>query len=78
MSEINQTRCLVGSKGWQHMRGHYDPLPREVRLRLQSSTFNLCAACIGDAYQVERSRGIDKPDYFKIIEDMEAQLACSS
>lgn len=41
-----QGKCLVGDEGYRYMTDDYDSMPREVRLRLQSSAFNLCAACV--------------------------------
>lgn len=40
-----QGLCLENSEGYLYM-GTYDDFPPDVRLRLQSSAFNLCAACV--------------------------------
>lgn len=40
-----QGKCLVNEEGYRCMY-EYDNLPPDVRLRLQSSDFNLCAACV--------------------------------
>lgn len=37
--------CLVATEGHRWM-SYYDKFPPDVRKRLQSSTFNLCAACV--------------------------------
>ena len=44
--DVNQTKCLINTHGWQWMRGHFDRLPQTVRKRLARSPFNLCPACL--------------------------------
>jgi hypothetical protein len=44
--DVNQTKCLINTHGWQWMRGHFDRLPQTMRQRLASSPFNLCPACL--------------------------------
>lgn len=51
-----QGLCLVNDEGYLYMHVH-DDFPPDVRLRLQSSDFNLCAACISG--QLDRHRAID-------------------
>lgn len=54
-----------------------DDMPAPVRARLQSSAFNLCAACIDDAVQHIariRCRGARPRDYFAVITQMENQI----
>lgn len=57
-----QGACLVNSEGYRYM-DLYDDFPPDVRLRLQSSNFNLCAACISVGF-----------DYHRVIDLMEAML----
>lgn len=46
---VVQGRCLVATEGRQWMF-IYDKMPRSVRLRLQSSDHNICAACLEGEY----------------------------
>lgn len=43
--DLFQGRCLQSGNGKDHM-DDFDAMPPRVRTRLQSSVFNLCAACV--------------------------------
>jgi len=59
-----QLLCYASVRGRETMHC-YDDLPTEVRTRLRTSPFNLCAACIGDERSAEAM--------FMMIEQMEEQ-----
>ena len=44
--DTGQTKCWIATAGHIWMESYFDTLPRSVRQRLQSSPFNLCAACL--------------------------------
>lgn len=76
-----QGLCLVSSEGWANMRTSYDKLPAHIRLMLQNSPFNLCAACVEENRATAESMGLDRsdlsgnPDYFaQTIALMEEQI----
>ena len=48
--ELEQTRCRISNEGHRWMVGWFDDLPAEIRQRLRSSPFNLCAACLQTIY----------------------------
>lgn len=72
MTSMNTDRfqgmCLVNSEGWKHINT-YDGFPLDIRLRLQSSAYNLCAACI-----YARSSGDSSSHLHTTIDQMEAIL----
>lgn len=47
--ELFQGKCLVSTNGYQWM-GIYDKMPPQIRARLQSSSYNLCPACVQGAF----------------------------
>ncbi len=65
-----QGSCLVANEGRFYMV-IYDIFPPEIRLRLQSSTYNLCAACVQDIATRK------KLTYIDAIRQMEAQIRAS-
>lgn len=51
MTVENQTKCLVSDQGWKYM-AIYDGMPPPIRSRLQSSSHNLCPACLYKHYYI--------------------------
>ena len=72
--EGEQVYCLTSDEGhlWIHC---YDQLPRVVRQRLASSSFNICPACLDIAVR-ERARGASPTTaaYLVMIVEIEKKL----
>jgi hypothetical protein len=73
-----QVKCLIASEGHLWMRGYFDRLPSQVRMRLANSIHNICPACMDEeAHALAARCGQRKPSiatYFTTIASIERQL----